>query len=216
MLSAVAIVLSLELEAGTTVAIIVAVNVIVTVVILFIQVSPLLYAKRAPAIPDGGVDGLPRPDLEIPYEETIPLTILLMFYIPMLVIYSFSMIRVGLTEPGSLWIYSSIFSFLLLIVVLFGVLHVRCDPEEMAFGFGPFRKRLKLGEVVSIRPVAIDPLKEYMGWGPKIGSDGSKGYIASGKVGVRIETQKRDYVITVPEPQALVAYVRTARDAGKA
>lgn len=54
--------------------------------------------------------------------------------------------------------------------------------------------------------------REYMGWGIRVGADGSIGYISAGNVGVRLERYRRkDYVITVSDPQSLVDYVEAAR-----
>jgi len=51
-----------------------------------------------------------------------------------------------------------------------------------------------------------------MGWGIRVGSDGTIGYIAAGNVGVRIQLKDgKQYVVTLNDPQSLVEYVEAAQ-----
>ena len=51
-----------------------------------------------------------------------------------------------------------------------------------------------------------------MGYGIRVGLDGTIGYIVSGKIGVRISLyDKKEYVVTVHDPQSLVEFVRAAK-----
>lgn len=52
------------------------------------------------------------------------------------------------------------------------------------------------------------PFGSYHG---RIGPDGTKGYILQGDVGFRVETEKgKKYVVTIPDPEDLVEYVKAA------
>jgi hypothetical protein len=51
-----------------------------------------------------------------------------------------------------------------------------------------------------------------MGYGVRIGPDGSIGYVVRGGPGFRVETEEgKRYVVTIPEPEGLVEYVRAAK-----
>jgi hypothetical protein len=61
-----------------------------------------------------------------------------------------------------------------------------------------------------------DDASKENGLGIRVGADGSIGYIAAGKVGVRIELdQGKDFVVTVSDLQGLVDYVEAAKEQGE-
>lgn len=58
-------------------------------------------------------------------------------------------------------------------------------------------------------------MKDFMGNGVRIGPNGTIGYILQGDVGFRVETEEgKRYVVTIPEPEGLVEYVKAAMAEG--
>ncbi|MCI0497183.1 MAG: hypothetical protein L0Z54_02685 [Thermoplasmata archaeon] len=150
-----------------------------------------------------------------PYEEVIVMTALYAVGIPLLFVLPLAL--VFLDPNGGTLPHAGLFvATISVLLILFGRLHVLCDRNGMAFGFGPFRRRLPLTEIVAIQEVAVRPLSDHLGYGYRFGRDGSRGYIAAGNVGVRVDTRDgRSYVITVRDPRALVSCARSAMGTGR-
>lgn len=101
---------------------------------------------------------------------------------------------------------------LVIITGVFSTLEVRADREELSFGFSVLRKVIPLDAVHSIDVTKVNALKDYMGWGVRVGPDGSIGYIVQGDKGFRVVTSDgKRYVVTIPDPDALVEYVLAAK-----
>jgi hypothetical protein len=98
------------------------------------------------------------------------------------------------------------------ILIMFGHLEVTATKDHLHFHYGPAGKKIPMSEIKSIRSVPVHAMRDFMGWGIRGSPDGTVGYIARGNVGIRVilKSGKR-YVITVRDPEALVAYVRAAR-----
>ena len=95
-------------------------------------------------------------------------------------------------------------------VPVFGSLTVDIDSETLLvrFGFGLVRKRFRLSEIVSAKPVRNI---WYNGWGIHRLQNGW-GYNVSGFDAVEIELGDGSaHMIGTDEPQALVAAIRKAR-----
>ncbi|NIP36078.1 MAG: hypothetical protein GWN18_14050 [Thermoplasmata archaeon] len=98
------------------------------------------------------------------------------------------------------------------IMLAFLNFEVKADMEALSFRFGPFGKVLPLDSITSIGVTRVNAMKDYMGYGVRVGPDGSIGYILRGGGGFRVETQDgKRYVVTIPEPEGLVEYVRAAK-----
>ena len=95
-------------------------------------------------------------------------------------------------------------------VPAFGSLTVGIDSETLSFrfGFGLVRKRFRLSEIVSAKPVRF---RGHDGWGIHRLQNGW-GYNVSGLDAVEIELSDGSaHWIGTDEPQALVAAIRNAR-----
>jgi hypothetical protein len=140
----------------------------------------------------------------------------LVLYIVLPVIILLVVLMVLIPDPAVIAIQGVVVGLLAIIALIFNNLLVEADRSTLSFHFGPIGRRIPLGDVDSIRAVAVHALKEFMGWGIRVGPDGTIGYIASGKVGVRIAVSDgKEYVLTVNDPQAMVEYVRAAKAEGE-
>jgi hypothetical protein len=98
------------------------------------------------------------------------------------------------------------------IVIIFINFEVRADRETLSFRFGHFGKELPLDSITSIGVTKVNAMKDFMGYGVRIGPDGTIGYILEGDKGFRVETDEgKRYVVTIPDPMGLVEYVRAAK-----
>jgi hypothetical protein len=101
---------------------------------------------------------------------------------------------------------------LIVITIVFYELLIDCDQNQLYIHFGPVGKKITLTEIAAIRSTSIHALRDFMGWGIRVGPDGTIGYIVSGDVGVRISLKNgKKYVVTSNDPQTLVDYVRKYR-----
>ncbi len=93
-----------------------------------------------------------------------------------------------------------------LIFILFNFykLKISITNECLEFGFGFFKKRTKLEDVVSCEPTNIR-FGQYLGMGIRFGLDGTIAYNTRfGKaVKIKIRNKKRPYVLTSDDPQRL-------------
>ena len=101
---------------------------------------------------------------------------------------------------------------LTVLVLIFINFEVKADRETLSFKFGHFGKELPLDSIRSITVTKVNAMKDFMGYGVRIGPDGTIGYILQGDVGFRVETAEgKRYVVTIPEPDGLVEYVKAAK-----
>ena len=99
--------------------------------------------------------------------------------------------------------------FFLLVIILFDPLVITADSERVLLKLGPIKNAILIGEIATIRSVIVRPLRDYMGVGKRLGPDGSIGYIANIKTGVRIELNDgKTYVVSAKNPQEFVDYIR--------
>ncbi len=100
-------------------------------------------------------------------------------------------------------------AFIALIAILFHRLDIEVDKKLVHFHWGLFGKKLKINEITEIRPVAVHPLRDFMGYGIRTGSDGSLGYISNSKFGVKITTTEgRTYTVSTNKPMEICELVR--------
>lgn len=98
-------------------------------------------------------------------------------------------------------------------VVLRKFSEVRIDVMEgkILLRTGFFRDEIEVGNIARIIVVDIRPVWEYGGYGRRWGVDGTIGYI-TGNRGVRIDTtDKKSYVISLPDPEGFVAMFRRGK-----
>ncbi|MFW6195965.1 MAG: hypothetical protein ACOC5D_01390 [Thermoplasmatota archaeon] len=102
---------------------------------------------------------------------------------------------------------------LLVVGYFFRGLKVKCDNKNLSFNFGPIGKDVPLNKIKNIDVTNVRPLKDFMGWGHRIGPDGSIGYIAAGDKGVKIDLKNgKTYVITVNHPKRLINHVNKMKE----
>ncbi|MFP4051463.1 MAG: hypothetical protein ACLFVB_06960 [Thermoplasmata archaeon] len=102
---------------------------------------------------------------------------------------------------------------LLVVGYFFRVLKVKCDNKYLSFHFGPIGKDVPLNKIKNIDVTNVRPLKDFMGWGHRIGPEGSIGYIAAGNKGVKIDLENgKTYVITVKNPKRLINHVNKMKE----
>lgn len=94
--------------------------------------------------------------------------------------------------------------FFLFIFINFRQLQIKVEGRFLEFGFGIFRKKIPLSEIISCEESSIT-FKRYLGIGIRFGLDGTVCYNTRFGKGVRIKVsnKKRDYVLTSDNPQAL-------------
>jgi hypothetical protein len=114
-------------------------------------------------------------------------------------------------------IHGNIFVFYLLVFVMLRRIVIKGTSKGFVVRFGMFRAKIQFSDIVSVRPTVIIQWKTYLGYGWRIGSDGSIGYVTEVKSGIRLEIKgkRRNYVISTRQPQALVNYIRTMKKAGE-
>ena len=99
-----------------------------------------------------------------------------------------------------------------IVTMIFMNFEVRADRNTLSFKFGHFGKELPLASITSISVTKVNAMKDFMGYGVRIGPDGTIGYILQGDIGFRVETDKgKKYVVTIPGPEGLVEYVKAAK-----
>ncbi|UCC92477.1 MAG: hypothetical protein JSW25_07345 [Thermoplasmata archaeon] len=136
----------------------------------------------------------------------------LIMYIMVPVIVLLVALMVIIRDPMTIAIQGAVVALLVILALIFNSLVVEVDRQTLSFHFGPIGRDIPLGEIDSIRAVAVHATKEFMGWGIRVGPDGTIGYIASGNVGVRLAiSDGKEYVLTVNDPQGMVEYVRAAK-----
>jgi hypothetical protein len=89
-----------------------------------------------------------------------------------------------------------------------GKITAEVDQSGIKVGMGPFKSKTRIEDIESIRPCTIRPLRDFWGWGWKKRSDGTRGFIGDGNVGVEfIRKDGRRTVVTVSDPERFVDYV---------
>jgi len=88
--------------------------------------------------------------------------------------------------------------------VNFYKLKITVTNECLEFGFGLFKKRFKLVDIVSCGPTYVR-FRRYLGMGIRIGFDGSMAFNTRfGKsVKIKIRDKIRPYVLTSNDPERL-------------
>jgi hypothetical protein len=144
------------------------------------------------------------------YQERITVKILPLIMVPLIVfILIISIFNWELISGIIIFITIII---LIIVSLIFGALQIECDNERLWVHWGPMGKKIPLKDIVFINSTIIHPFRDYLGWGLRVGRDGSIGYISSGDVGVRVSlTDGKEYVITSNDPEKLVDYVRKYR-----
>jgi len=182
--------------------------------ILIVLIYPYFFPINRPVIEDREVIDLTEQYTDESYFEEVKLRFLYYMTLPFIVIYivlAVVMIFQGSTSEAL--IFAVVSAFFLTIFVLFEHMTIIGYKDELVIKFGPFEERIMINQIISARPTAIKPLRTYLGYGKRIGTDGTIGYIAGAKTGVRLELQEtKSYVLTSLQPKKLVAFVRSRKN----
>ena len=189
------------------------------IIMFAVLLYPFLKKAEMPEAEDGKLlDGiLDEKDLPEVYHEKVRTFLVYEMVIP------FLLLQVGLSV-FLLWIGEfigglinvAVTVLLVAVLIFFGHLEVSATKKHLHFHYGPIGKKVPYKDIKSIRSTAVHAFKDFMGWGIRMGPDGTWGYIASGKVGVRLKLKNgKKYVVTVKDPETLVAYVRAMRKEAK-
>lgn len=84
------------------------------------------------------------------------------------------------------------FSFVL---INFFYLRLRITERELTVSYGIFRLRIPVNEIKSCEPATFS-WKTYLGWGIRLGLDGTFAWTSRGRRGIRVRTKHRQYVIS--------------------
>jgi hypothetical protein len=140
---------------------------------------------------------------------------IMILYIMVPTIIFMAVLMLFIPERSAVMIIGVVTVVMVVISLIFINFEVKADMETLSFKFGHFGTTIPLDTITSIRVTKVNALKDYMGQGVRIGPDGTKGYILQGDVGFRVETEKgKNYVVTIPDPEDLVEYVKAAKADG--
>jgi len=174
-------------------------------IVIFPYFNPVFPPERKARV----IRNMKLEDIPIPYEVNVPLKSLIVIGLGIMFFILFATFFPH-NNSDTRRPFPFIIILLSLIILIFGNLKIKYDGKTISFRYGPLGKKLCLEEISEIEPFSIRPLKDYLGWGWRIGSDGSIGYISSGNIGIRIQTTNgRIYVVTMPYPQKLVNHIRS-------
>ena len=170
---------------------------------------PILRPLTPPRITDGVIVE-PEAPTQDTYFEVVKNNVLYLFTIPFFLILAITGLILffqGFVTDGLIMIGTSF--FFVLILILFDRLVIESTEDEIKIKFGPLKTRLKLDEISTIRPVAINWWKDYLGFGQRVASDGTIGIITTLKTGVRIEMKNgKTYEVSSNRSQELTNFVR--------
>ena len=136
----------------------------------------------------------------------------LILYIMVPMIFFMAVLMLFIPERTAVIIIGVVTVVMVVIALIFINFEVKADLETLSFKFGYFGKELPLDTITHISVTKVNAMKDFMGYGVRIGPDGTIGYILQGEVGFRVETDKgKRYVVTIPDPEELVEYVKAAK-----
>ena len=210
-LSTIAVILPIFIQG--TIIIIVTIGVIFggLLILFYILLSPIKNPIDLPFSPDDELVELKKVPTEY-YNEQL-MTVVLKIVISMIIIYSVASVWIFLVEGMSEAIYFfAALAFFVTMGLVFSKITIHISSGILTLRLGPFKEILKINEVISIRSTAVKPMGSYFGYGIRVGTDGSIGYIAGGKIGVRMLMKNgKIYVITHNNPQELINAVLYAK-----
>ena len=136
----------------------------------------------------------------------------LVLYIMVPIIIFMAVLMVFIPDRTAVMIIGVVTGVNVVISLIFINFEVKADLERLSFKFGYFGKELPLDTITNISVTKVNAMKDFMGYGVRLGPDGTIGYILQGKVGFRVETEKgKRYVVTIPDPEDLVEYIKAAK-----
>jgi len=184
------------------------------IVLLLVLSMPYLQAGRGGAATREGLVGEEGVARRLRPGETFYVRVRfdLILYIMVPVIILMAVMLVTIPEREAQAIIGVVVAAMTIVTLVFINLDVRADIETLSFKFTAFGKEIPIDDISSIAVTEVHALRDYMGYGVRLGPDGTMGYVLRGGPGFRVETVKgKAYVVTIPQPEVLVEYVRAAK-----
>jgi hypothetical protein len=175
--------------------------------LLIILNLPYILYRRKPQKSGAEISKVGRKPRTDYFHDSVPMKFLLYFGIPFIIFVSAVILITG--NLLTIILLSGVLLFIVLLFIIFYRLEIESDGNTIRFHWGPVGKTMNVREIRSIEKTEIRPIRDYMGYGWRIGPDGSIGYISGSRVGVRIVTKEgRTYVVSCTRPGELVSLVR--------
>lgn len=101
-------------------------------------------------------------------------------------------------------IIAAVFILNLVGLMTLRVLKIELTPEQIIFGFAPFRRRYYLSQIEKAE-ISNYEFKNYLGYGIRIGRDGTLGYVPRSGRGLKIKVRgrRREYFFVCNKPEEL-------------
>ena len=124
---------------------------------------------------------------------------------------------VALTLPASLAVHLiqwAIVSLFVVIAILMRELSIRVDTENLVFGFGPLRRKLRLSDINGVKVLDTETIKT--GPGIRALSEGRMAWIAATGTAVEVKTVNTNghpaaYVISTNRPHDLASALQSGQ-----
>jgi hypothetical protein len=143
------------------------------------------------------------------YRESIWNKWVLIYFIGIIVILSSVLVVLSIFGRLAGWTPKHTYLILTLIVALslitlnFRKLNIKVNSENIEVGYGIIKKKISLNEVVSCEPTMAKG-RVYLGFGIRLGVDGSLAYTTSFGSAVKIMRRKgRPFVFSTKNPEKL-------------
>ncbi|MCY3414550.1 MAG: hypothetical protein INQ03_23075 [Candidatus Heimdallarchaeota archaeon] len=99
--------------------------------------------------------------------------------------------------------------FFWIILLTFNTMKIYTEGNELVVKMGPKADRFKADEMQLIYPTKIKAIREFLGYGKRIGTDGTIGYITGMKTGIKVEmTSGKNYVISTTNQTKLLEVLK--------
>jgi hypothetical protein len=119
----------------------------------------------------------------------------------------------GAVKPGDSWALLVGPAIALVALGLFWRLRVIVTRHELRLiwgFFGVLQSRFVLDQVDCFRVVTFRPVRDFGGWGWRLGRNGSRCYNTSGNRGVELRIGGKSYIVGVEDPQILAQALESA------
>ena len=149
---------------------------------------------------------------QVKYYEELKFRLLYYIIIPILVII---LLTIPFIIPTGIWptvITVLTAMFFVVILFLFDRLQIQLDGQNLSVHLGPLKDKFAVSEITKVESIPIRPLKEYLGYGKRLGPDGSIGYIVKGGKAIRlVMNDSKIYVISSNDPDKLVSILKSGK-----
>ncbi|MHA2090248.1 MAG: hypothetical protein ACW98K_05265 [Candidatus Kariarchaeaceae archaeon] len=139
------------------------------------------------------------------YYKEVKLKVLYYIIIPMSVGYTFVIPLLYATEgPNSAFLGVLVVLFFMSILLLFDRVTILLEGNMITLKLGSLKDSFQVEDIERIEIIKVRPLRDFLGFGKRLGPDGSIGYIAGGSKGVKfLLKQSKIFVVSTPNPQEL-------------